>query len=134
MEDKDYFPPLFIRQAINFRPLVNRRELPRIICSRNREGRRALETINSIYLLFCSLKSSFQRSFFRRTCKTKNIFTIFSLKSQTLFKLTFSSKSEFSANSSLLLASLLSKTNNIHIFIKYFYISVCYVGITFFIQ
>ena len=37
----------------------------------------------------------------------------------TLFRLTFSSKSEFSANSSLLLASLLLKTNNIYIFIKY---------------
>ena len=41
---------------------------------------------------------------------------------QTLFKLTFSSKSEFLANSSLLLAFLVLKTNNIYVFIKYVHV------------
>ena len=46
----------------------------------------------------------------------------------SLLKLTFSSKFKFSANSLLLLAFLLLKTNNIYIFINYVHVDRVGVG------
>ena len=58
-----------------------------------------------------------------------NIFYDFFFGLQTSFKLTFSSISEFLANSSLLLASLLLMANNIYIFIKYVHVDRKGVGV-----